>query len=385
VNDTIDDWLREEAGTRADPGAVLDGLFRPGRSNLFTGEREAGKSHMTVGFHQLQIYRHPASILMTNLIFNQVSDVREDETKPSGYRAEWRPRVYPEQVIHVASLEEVFRLTGQILEKKNDWREDDDFCIYQVKDEAQNFIMADRSYEPLVQAYYTYDGILRKFRHCDSLLSPSQYNIPKRLRRFVDDISYAGYLSAHFWKEKYLVEDFNRCWGTRIDRKYFAAVKMGFDHKEELVEVPTLTWNKPEHLLEVGDIVYDHMSSAAFRLSEKPTDKPEEQFQFLKFINAISGVSSVEVPNAINSFFEHQDAEDDYDQGVDPNYEMCLRVREMLRLKERRGIKLTWADVARIEGKKESTVRMAYKKYAPQLDLDLVEMENIKEETRCKT
>lgn len=358
---------------------MLDGLLKPGRSNLYTGEREGGKSHLAVGLNRLQILRHPGSILMTNLIFNQVTMIEEDGSKERGYRIEMRPRVYPEEVIHVTSLEKVFRLTGEILESKNDWREDPDFCIYQLKDEAQNFIMADRSYEPLVQAYYTYDGILRKFRHCDGLLSPSQYNIPKRLRRFVDDFSYAGYMSAHFHKEKFMVEDFNRCWGVRIHPKYFASVQIGIDHKPELIESPTLDWNRPEHLLNEGDIVYDHLSSATFRLSEKPTDKPEEQFQFQKFIDAISGVSSFEVPNAILTFFEHQDAEDGYDQGMDPNYEMCLRVRELLRLKERKKLKITWHDIARIEGKKESTIRMAYQRYAPQLDLDLVEMERSRE------
>lgn len=379
--DEIDDWLRQEAAIPADPGKVLDGLLRPGRSLLFTGEREGGKSHLAVGLTRLQMLRHPGSVLMTNLIFNQVATIEEDPRSRKGYRIEWRPQVYPEGVIHVTSLEKVFRLTGEILESKNDWREDEDFCLYQLKDEAQNFIMSDRSYEPLVQAYYTYGGILRKFRHCDELLSPSQYNIPKRLRRFVDDISYAGYLSAHFMKEKFLVEDFNRCWGTHIHPRYFAAVQIGYDHKPELIEVPTLDWNRPERLLNEGDIVYDHLSSATFRLSEKATDRPEDQFQFQKFIDAISGVSSIEVPNAIMSFFEHQDAEDDYDKGMDPNYEMCLRVREMLRLKERKGIKLTWEDIARIEGKNKSTVRMAYQRYAPQLDLDLVEME----ESKCTT
>jgi len=149
--------------------------------------------------------------------------------------------------------------------------------------------------------------------------------------------------------------------------------------------VPTLDWNRPEHLLNEGDIVYDHLSSATFRLSDKVTDDPKDQFQFQKFIDAISGVSSIEVPNAILSFFERQDAEDPYDKGMDPNYEMCLRVREMLRLKERKKLKLTWEDMARIEGKKESTLRMAYQRYAPQLDLDLVEIEQVKEETKCKT
>ena len=245
--------------------------------------------------------------------------------------------------------------------------------------------MADRSYEPLVQAYYTYDGILRKFRHCDGKISPSINNIPKRLRRFVDDISYAGYMSAHFHKEKFLVEDLNQCWGTHIDPKYLASVQMGYDHKPQLIEVPTLSWNKPDHLLEVGDIIYDHLSSATFRLSKKPAENPEGEFQFQKFIDAISGVSSIEVPNAIMNFFEHRDAEDSYDMGVDPNYEMCLRVREMLRLKERKGLKLTWHDIAQIEGKKESTIRMAFKRFAPQLDLDLVEMEQAQEEQICKT
>ena len=98
--DQIEPWLREAAAIKADPGAVLDGLLRPGRSNTYTGEREGGKSHMAIGLHQLQIYRHPGSMLMTNMIFNQVTSVEPDDRYEGGYHIERRPRVYPEQVIH---------------------------------------------------------------------------------------------------------------------------------------------------------------------------------------------------------------------------------------------------------------------------------------------
>jgi len=61
MSDVIESWLREAAGKQADPGKVLDGLLKPGRSNLFTGEREGGKSHLAVGLTRLQIIRHPGS------------------------------------------------------------------------------------------------------------------------------------------------------------------------------------------------------------------------------------------------------------------------------------------------------------------------------------
>lgn len=377
MNEVIEEWLREAAETKADPQGVLEYLLKPGRSNIYTGEREGGKSHLAIGLNELAVKLHPrsGSVLMTNIIFNQVEEIEPNGYWEPGCHIRWRPREWPSEIIYVTSLEQVFRLTGEILEGKNDWMEDDHFCLYQLKDEFQNFVMADRSYEPLVQAYYTYEGNLRKIRHCDGKITPSLYNIPKRLRRFVDDISYAGYMSAHLHKEKFLVEDFNQCWGTHIHPRYFASVQIGYDHKPELIESPTVSWNKPEHLLEEGDMIYDHLSSATFRLSARPVKEPKDEFAFQKLIEAIGGVSSIEVPNAINGFFEHQDAEDDYDPGTDRDYERAVRVRELLRLKQRKGLKLTWEDIARVEGMKRSTIQGIYARYAPQLDLDLVERE----------
>ena len=375
----VEPWLREAAEADVDPLKVLEYIFHPGSSVIMSGERGGGKSHCIIGLNELNVKLHPGSFLFSNIIFNQVSKIDADG------HIDWTPRVWPEGVIHVTSLEKTFRLTGEILEKKNDWMEDDDFCLYQLKDEFQNFVMADKSYAPLVQAYYIYEGNLRKVRHCDQKVTPSEYNIPKRLRRFTDDITYAGYLSAHIHKEKFFVEDFNQCWGTRLPPQLFATVRIGYDHKEELLEVPTLNWNKPMDLLEEGDIIYDHLSSATFRLTEKPTEDPKDDFDFQGLIDAIGGVSSVEVPTAINTFFEKMDREDAYDKGMDRNYEMCVRVRELLRLKQRKGLKITWDDIARIESKKRTWVWETYRKYAPQLDLDLVEMEELQETEICNT
>ena len=371
----IEPWLREAAEDTVDPFGALELLFRPGTSIIFSGERGGGKTHCAVGCNELAVKLHPGSHLFTNVIFKRLS------FEPNGY---WEPgckvnrvKDWPDEVTYVTSLEKVFRLTGEILDAKNDWYEDDDFAIYELLDEFQNFIMADKSYEPLVQAFFVYEGNLRKFKHCCQKISPSIYNIPKRLRRFVDDISYAGYLSAHIHKEKFLVEDFNRCWGTRIPFKYFASVKIGYDHKEELLEVPTVTWNRPETACEDGDIIYDHLSSATFRLNEKPIQDPKEELWFGQLIDKVGGEASFDVATVIQDFWERWDRGDDYDQGMDSNYELATRIREMRRLRTKKGDKLTWEQIARIESKPRSTVQTIYSKYAPQLDLDLVELEEL--------
>ncbi len=373
----IEPWLREAAEDNVDPLGALELLLKPGRSIIYSGEREGGKTYCAVGMNELAVKLHSGSEMFTNIIFKRARSIEEVEVRGHRQRKVHWEKAWPDEVTYVTSLEKVFRLTGKILESKNDWYEDDDFTIYEVLDEFQNFIMADKSYEPLVQAFFVYEGNLRKFRHCCEKISPSINNIPKRLRRFVDDISYAGYLSAHIHKEKFLVEDFNRCWGTRIPPKMFASVKIGYDHKEELMEVPTVTWNMPETMVGEGDIIYDHLSSATFRLNETPSEDKRKDLWFSELIDRVGGEASFDVASVIQSFWDKWDREDDYDRGMDPNYEMCLRIRELRRLKSEKGLKLTWEDIARVEQKKRSTIQTIYAKYAPQLDLDLVELEEL--------
>jgi len=309
--------------------AFMKWLYRPGRLIAYTGVMESGKSHLAVALNEYNVKTRPECRLLTNMIFLKVTGFRQRDGDNGAFTTPEFEETFPQGVEKVLTLEGVFRKTGEIL------GENPEAVILLLLDEFQNFVLADLPQEELGLTFTRYVANLRKFKHCLQAISPSRRNIPRRLREFHDDPRYSGYLFAEWNKGQYEVSAYNRDHGTNFTTQDCATLKVSFDHRPELFDVPVTPWTSWNDL-RVGSVVFDHLASATFSLGA---------FNFVEFMTKLGGAPHFKVPNLIAEFFEEQDSrEAESAEAVDIRSTRAFRVYRM------RELDLSWDEISSIEG-----------------------------------
>lgn len=278
---------------------LLERIYKPGSVIASTAIMGGGKSHFAIGTAQWNVQTRPEVHLLTNIIF--IRCIGYKYLDDGGHVPVWEKH-WPDGVTFIDTMEALFQQTAEIL------TDDPAAVIIVLLDEFQNFIISDNPTDKLSQAFLRYIANLRKFHHVLQCISPSIRNIPKRIRQFKDDPGYAGYLSAHFFKSKYEVDEFNRHHGSAFSEKEITLLKMSYDDKwPRMLAVPVTEWCQPWEVdpeaVQKGDHLYDHLSSATFETGEG--------FDFGALVKAIGGCPHYEVPGTISAFFEQQAKEED--------------------------------------------------------------------------
>ncbi len=322
-------------------------IYSPGHVVAYTGVMGKGKTHLAVAMNEWNIKNRPECYLLTNVIFLKATGKQEIVLRDGTVREQldWEVE-YPEGVIHVRTLEEVFRKTGEIL------MDHPDAVILILLDEAQNFLLADIT-EKLALTFFRYIGNARKFRHSVQFITPSLANIPKRIRKMHDNPNYSGYLYAHFFKGQYEVQEYNQLAGTDFDMKEISLLKLSYDQiYPNPMTVPVTEWARPWDMVNTGDIIFDHWASAMFQLGS---------FDFEELIKKVGGVAHMEAATAILDYFDEQ--ESIQDKLDDPEYRRALRVYRM-----REHADLTWEDISLIEQTPRQTLYSQMKRHMPDIE-----------------
>ena len=323
---------------------LLDFIFGEGKVTVATGPKGSGKTHSMVSLIQNYLEQRPNAVVLTNVIMKRM--IGTQEIKHRDGRVSIEPKFeehYPDRVFKVQNFEDIFRLTGKLLS------EDPDTVILIVLDELQNYMLADKAADDMSTTFYRYLGNTRKFEHRIAFCSPSINNIPKRIRFFIDDPAYAGYLNTHVFKSAVLTSQINQ--RAAPSAKHYSPrelmfVKAGIEVEPQPFEVPVSSWTRQWNELKVGDVVYDHRSSAYFDL---------EKFEFQELMKKVGGVMSEDVPTVINRWVEDIDRQKELGDEADPIVQQTRRVVRM------RNLDIPWDHIGLIEGESDSTLRSRIK------------------------
>lgn len=272
-------------------------LFKAGRNIVSDGERGGGKTHTSIAYAQMMMSRRypfdrlPRTFLLTNVIF-----MRKDGESEDDYVEDT-----PDDVYHITSMEEMFRIMSSLYEKHGR-----DILFLVVLDEAQNYLLADSNSEETNQNFLRLYGMTRKFNMCLWTLTPAISNLPPRARNFPDHPDKAGYVTARLYKDKAVAMTYIRRWHSETNWKQWVTVKLNTAHRPtNPMFVPVTPWTMRPEDVAIGGYFYDTGACADFRTSI--SDDPARKFDFRGFINACSDVSSYKLPMTMRSFFDHMD------------------------------------------------------------------------------
>lgn len=281
-------------------------MHRSGKIGLNYGPREGGKTHTDMVLEEYTVTTDPNAFLLTNTPFRQLAGL-SDSGAPI-----WKAG-YPERVFPVESVEDVFRLTAEILSRRPR------ALIGVDLDEMQNYALSETGQDPMNVLLNRWAGVPRKFMQFLKGRTPVFANFPKRWRHLSDDPSYGGNCSFLISKDLDRVRQWNHFYGTDYDIKELAFIQISYvDPKRwevdpfeglEAVEVPvskwTRPWETPEDLskLKVGDIVYDHLGSGDL-------DIGGPGFDFQEMLKVVSGKNKIsdDAPRLLLQYFESVDA-----------------------------------------------------------------------------
>ena len=263
---------------------LMDDIYYPGATNVFTGGRGSGKTHFVVD--QIEYLLSRGYYICTNILFKKLVGFDND----GNYVFE---ECYPGHVYKTTTFLDLMKTTANII------RKDKNAVICVFLDEAQNFFHAYRTMSNLVYDLLRYHGNARKFHHYTNLITPSFESIPRLIREKKQDI-----LNAHWNKSERIFEDVMYYYldAEKYDIKQIVILEFK-DFEPEAFIVGVEKYNKKWSDMEIGDIVYDHMSTAVFRFGNYPDGT---EFDFTNFLNYIGDVISDEVPHRILEYFELQ-------------------------------------------------------------------------------
>lgn len=336
----------------------MNDTFRPGKVIIVSGDREAGKTHFSVALNHWNLVHRPQCVLLTNVIFVRVKGWKEVQHRDGSMtmKPDFEEH-YPPNVYKVQSFEDIFKITANLLQ------EDPDTIILLQLDEVQNFMLADDPTSPMSKTFYRYLGNTRKFGHAVEFLTPSVNNIPKRIRFFSDDPRYSGNLNYHIFKSKALTAKCNAVNHTRFSPQELAFVKMSYDHVPEAFDVPSTSWTKRWEDCKVGDVLYDHKSSAALDLAE---------FDFGDLMRKVGGVNSCDVPMVMGEWCDRKaTVSEETKQAEDPRYQRALRVYRMRHVQPK---PVAWEVIERVEGNvARQTLQSEMKRYLREEDMKGIE------------
>lgn len=318
-----------------DYSSFLADIFKPGRNLVTDGERGGGKTHTSIAYAQAILSgKYPFDkigrvVLLTNVIF-----LRKDSENEEDY-----VRGTPDNVYHINSMEQMFRIIAKLMKQ---YKRNITFLV--VLDEAQNYLLADANYEETSQNFTRMYGMTRKFNMCLWTLTPSISNLPPRARNFPDNPTEPGYVSVRFNKNKTVALNYIKKYGSDKNWKQFITIYLGTGHKPtNPMYVPVTPWTMQPEELPIGAYFYDHKSCADFTTST--SEKDEEKFNFRAFIKACSNVSSYELPDAMQRFFDRMDGKviEPEDEALDP---ISLQAERIMRMRKE-GLK--WDVISKIE------------------------------------
>lgn len=295
-------------------------VFKAGRNIVSDGERGGGKTHTAIAIAEMMMSRRfpfdrfPKTFLLTNVIF-----MRKDGESEDDYVEDT-----PEDVFHITSMEDMFRIMSDLYEKNGR-----DILFLVVLDEAQNYLLADSNSEETNQNFLRLYGMTRKFNMCLWTLTPAISNLPPRARNFADHPDKAGYVTARLYKDKAVAMTYIKRWHSDTNWKQWVTIKLNTAHKPtNPLFIPVTPWTMRPEDVKIGGYFYDTGACADFRTSI--SDDPKEKFDFRGFINACSDVSSFKLPTVMKRFFDGMDSTPEQKKrtDVDEQMERIVRLRE---------------------------------------------------------
>lgn len=314
---------------------LMADLFKPGATHLTTGLKGGGKTHWAVACAESLVKgRWPSAgkvVLFTNVIF-----IKKTQSGPV--------REYPPGVKHITTMKELFPNVADCIRENGR-----DVTILLLLDEAQNFLLGDLNFTHLTQAMKRFSGIIRKFNMCVWYLTPVERNLGPSFRNFIDDENDPGNITCKWSKSQSLAESYIRRNRMKITPKQLITFRNGATEPLRLMFVPSTEWTTPLDKLKVGQYCYDHMANADFTIGD--------DFDFDRFVNVTSDISSFELLDTIDAFYEKEESDDGTSaelQLFSEQADICCRLRNM---------GLTWGQISDAVALPESTVRWRVKKY----------------------
>lgn len=307
----LDDGLDEEERPRhwvertIDVQSMMADVFRPGTNHITDGVRGGGKTFMAVSYAQPMVegfFRKQAKvILLTNIIFvrrvSKEGDMEEQFVMDT-----------PPDVVHITSMEEMFRVQCDYMKKYG--REGVMFLV--ILDEAQNFLLADEYQKGVSIPFMKFYGTTRKFNTCIWLLTPTINNLPPRARNFLDGDP-AGYVSYRWRKNNKAAAHYIKTHNVKgVSSKQIAFLKAGTDIPPVMFLVAGSSWTRPLEELEIGEYGYDHLACADFSMSISPDE--DKAFDFDELMIRCSDIPSFQLTTVMTKFFAEMDS-----GGVRPN------------------------------------------------------------------
>lgn len=314
---------------------LMADLFKPGATHLTTGLKGGGKTHWAVACAESLVKgKWPSAgkvVLFTNVIF-----IRKT--------ANGQRREYPEGVTHITTMRDLFPAVAECIRENGR-----NVTILLLLDEAQNFLLGDLNFTHLTQAMKRFSGIIRKFNLCVWYLTPVERNLGPSFRNFIDDENDPGNVTCKWSKRQSLAEAYIRRNRMKIEPRQLISFQNGSTEPVRLMFVPCTEWTTPLEELKVGQYCYDHMANADFTIGDG--------FDFDRFVNVTSDISSFELLDTIDSFYaEDVSKEADAESAIyEEQANVCCRLR---------GMGLTWDQISKAVALPESTVRWRVKHYA---------------------
>lgn len=272
--------------------ALLEDLFDEGKTNLIVGRRGQAKTTLAAYFLNWLLPR--GYKIATNIIFKECT----------GHDEKGRPlfkEAFPEGVIKVKNFYELFDWTGKQLE------EDRYAKLVLIVDEAGVSIA---SVKPAMmvssRAWVYFSQLARKFNLNSLFITVSRRMLLKAIRSAEGGIMGATFSKMPEDLQKYALNTLTH----RDEREVFVLKYPDRMLDEDDVEVfwiegvKELPFCKPQHLAEVGDIVFSSKSTATFTLGYFPGTKVP--FDVESCLDYLSDVIEEEVAGRIKTYLENR-------------------------------------------------------------------------------
>ncbi len=293
------DGSRHWVERKIDVQSMMADVFRPGTNHITDGVRGGGKTFMAVSYAQPMVEgffrKQSRVILLTNIIFvrrvSKEGDMEEQFVMDT-----------PPGVVHITSMEEMFRVQCDYMKKYG--REGVMFLV--ILDEAQNFLLADEYQKGVSIPFMKFYGTTRKFNTCIWLLTPTINNLPPRARNFLDGDP-AGYVSYRWRKNNKAAAHYIKTHNVKgVSSKQIAFLKAGTDIPPVMFLVAGSSWTRPLEELEIGEYGYDHLACADFSMSISPDE--DKAFDFDELMMRCSDIPSFQLTTVMTRFFAEMDS-----------------------------------------------------------------------------